>query len=258
MLLIYLVTTMNSSITKKTRSLGSSEVVTFESYEDFCQFIAQITVECLDNHSLHSLARRFNIGLPTGGTPIGIYSELTEILSHAQKQKLNCFGLDEYLDVEFLQSYYYFLCQHFYEPNEIALDYRHRPEQYVKAEGQYDEVIKAYDGLDLVLLGLGDNGHIAFNEPGSVASSVTRVIELSDVTRAANSRFFESLDSVPFRAATMGIATILEAKKIVLAVHGESKRQALIDAFTGLVSPNNPASFLQLHPDVEIFTDFAL
>jgi glucosamine-6-phosphate deaminase len=258
MLSNYLVKTMNSSITKKTCSLGSTAVVTFESYKDFCKFIAQITVQCLDNHSLLSPARRFNIGLPTGGTPIGIYSELTQILSHAQKQKLNCFGLDEYLDVGFSQSYYYFLCQHFYEPNEIALSYRHRPEQYVKYEGQYDEVIKTCDGLDLVLLGLGDNGHIAFNEPGSVASSVTRVIELSGVTRAANSRFFNSLDSVPFSAATMGIATIFEAKKIILAVHGESKRQALIDAFTGPMSPGNPASFLQLHSDVEIFTDFAL
>lgn len=119
----------------------------------------------------------------------------------------------------------------------------------------YDEAIEAAGGIDLQLLGLGGNGHIGFNEPGTPFALGTHVVALTERTRRDNARFFASLDEVPTHAATMGVRTVMHARVILLLAFGRAKAEALAAALTGPVTPDVPASVLQLHPDVTVFCD---
>lgn len=126
-----------------------------------------------------------------------------------------------------------------------------------KACRDYEEIIKAHGGVDLQILGLGHNGHIGFNEPGSTFEKETHCVTLSETTRQANARFFSSMDEVPTEAYTMGIGSIMQAKKIVVIVTGEGKREIVKKAFLGPITPEVQASVLQLHNDVILVGDEA-
>lgn len=198
------------------------------------------------------------LGLATGSSPIGTYSQLVEWYKKGDIDfsEVTTVNLDEYkgLPKENEQSYYYFMHEHFFDqvnikkersflPNGMELD----SEKECK---RYDELIHSFGGVDLQLLGLGRNGHIGFNEPDEAFEKGTHCVDLSNSTIEANKRFFESEKDVPRQAYTMGIKTIMQAKKILVVVSGEDKAEAVRDAFFGPVTPAVPGSILQMHNDV--------
>ena len=206
------------------------------------------------------LAPRCVLGLATGSTPVGMYDELAARyaagrLSFAQVTSVN---LDEYVGLtpDHPQSYRYFMDHNLFDyinidrantfvPNGRAAD--------LAAEGKaYDARIEALGGIDLQLLGIGLDGHIGFNEPDRYFVKSTHVVELHESTIAANARFFASKADVPRRAITMGMVSILQAKKILLIASGAGKRDILEKAFFGPITPEIPASILQLHPDITV------
>lgn len=203
------------------------------------------------------------LGLATGGTPIDMYQQL--IRMHKDKG-LNCnrvvsFNLDEYLRLsgDHPQSYRYFMNENLFNHININKLNTHVPDG--KAEDsqiscqKYEDDIKRAGGIDLQLLGIGSNGHIAFNEPGSAGNSRTRVVDLTEKTIRDNARFFQDESEVPTKAVTMGIGTILEVKKIVLLATGKNKADAVAKAIKGSVGSEVPASFLQNHPDCTFIVD---
>ncbi|MBQ9991602.1 MAG: glucosamine-6-phosphate deaminase [Lachnospiraceae bacterium] len=205
------------------------------------------------------------LGLATGSTPIGTYKNLVEgyrngDLDFSQVKSVN---LDEYrgLPRENDQSYYYFMHDHLFRHVNINLENTHLPDgteaDSEKACMEYEAIIEAVGGQDLQLLGLGHNGHIGFNEPCEEFEKLTHCVNLTQSTIEANKRFFASADDVPKQAYTMGIGTIMKAKKILVVVSGADKAQIVKDAFFGPVTPQVPASILQMHPDVTVVADEA-
>ncbi len=205
------------------------------------------------------------LGLATGSTPIGTYEQLIRWyekgdLDFSQVHSIN---LDEYrgLSPENEQSYRYFMNHHLFDSINIDKKNTFVPngmeEDREKACRDYDEIIRAHGGVDMQILGLGHNGHIGFNEPGSAFGKETHCVKLTESTISANARFFASADDVPKEAYTMGIKSIMQAKKIVVIVSGESKREIVKKAFTGPITPEVPASVLQLHNDVILVGDEA-
>lgn len=205
------------------------------------------------------------LGLPTGGTPVGLYAQLAKAVKTKQVDlsHVKTFNLDEYygLPKEDAQSYYTFMNVNLYAPCGLRPDQTHIPSGTAPdAEAEvcaYDAAISKAGGLDLQVLGIGGNGHIGFNEPGTDPKSRTHVVTLTQNTREANARFFTSIGEVPTHAMTMGIQTILDAKAILMLVFGSNKADILFDALKGPVSIENPASFLQNHPDVIVIADQA-
>lgn len=204
-----------------------------------------------------------SISLPTGSTPIETYKILVK---ESKKLKLSFskvkfFQLDEYLGLskENSMSYYYFLNYYLFKHlnfDEKNICVFNGLTRNLEVECLfYEEELKKTNGLDLILLGIGNNGHIAFNEPGTPIKAGTRVINLSLQTINANSRFFKNIHDVPKYALTMGIAEILEAKEIFLFANGENKAQAVSNALYGAVTKNLPASYLKNHPHVTFFLD---
>lgn len=170
-------------------------------------------------------------------------------------------NLDEYkgLSPENDQSYRYFMNTNLFNHVNINKENTYVPNgleaDAEKACKEYNEIIKNSGGVDLQLLGLGNNGHIGFNEPGEAFEKETHCVKLTDSTVQANARFFETIDEVPKEAYTMGIKSIMQAKKILVVVNGEKKAQIVKEAFFGPVTPKVPASVLQLHNDVTIVGD---
>ncbi|UCG35882.1 MAG: glucosamine-6-phosphate deaminase [Candidatus Omnitrophota bacterium] len=203
------------------------------------------------------------MGLATGGTPVGMYKKLIQM--HKEEaldfSRASSFNLDEYLGLsgDHDQSYRYFMDENLF--NHINIDKSKTRVPDGKAQDtqmscrKYEEDIRAAGGIDMQLLGIGSNGHIAFNEPGSGGDSRTRVVDLTEGTVRDNARFFEDGSQVPRKAVTMGIGTILEAKKIVLLATGSNKADAVTKAIKGSVSSAVPASFLQHHPDCTFIID---
>ena len=205
------------------------------------------------------------LGLATGSSPVGTYKQLIEWykkgdLDFSQVTSVN---LDEYkgLSPENDQSYRYFMNTNLFDhvnidktrtfvPNGLEADSD-------KACSEYNEIIRKQGGVDLQLLGLGNNGHIGFNEPSSSFEKETHCVDLTQSTIDANARFFSSLSEVPRQAYTMGIQTIMQAKKIVVAVSGQGKASIVKEAFFGPITPQVPASVLQLHSDVTVVGDEA-
>lgn len=205
------------------------------------------------------------LGLATGSTPIGTYEQLIRWydkgdLDFAEVTSIN---LDEYkgLSPENDQSYRYFMNEHLFKHINIKPENTYVPNglepDSEKACSDYNEIIRTSGGIDLQLLGLGHNGHIGFNEPGAAFEKETHCVDLTQSTIDANSRFFASMELVPKQAYTMGIKTIMQAKKIVVVVSGESKAQIVKDAFFGPCTPQVPASVLQLHNNVVLVGDEA-
>ena len=205
------------------------------------------------------------LGLPTGGTPVGMYAALAKAVREKRVDfsKVTTFNLDEYcgLPVSHPESYFTFMDRNFYTPCGLAASQHNIPNGLVAdpdAEAlAYDAKIRAAGGIDLQVLGIGHNGHIGFNEPGTPANSRTHAETLTLKTRQANARFFASIDEVPKRAITMGLGTILEAREILLIANGADKAEIIAAALRGPVTPDVPASFLQNHPRLTVIVDAA-
>lgn len=205
------------------------------------------------------------LGLATGSTPIGTYDQLVEWYNKGDLDfsEVTTVNLDEYKGLPRTndQSYYYFMHQHLFDrvnidPERINVPNGMEPDAE-KECGRYEELIRSLGGVDLQLLGLGHNGHIGFNEPGEAFEKETHCVDLTESTIEANKRFFASADDVPKQAYTMGIKTIMQAKKILIVVNGENKADIVERAFFGPVTPEVPASILQLHNDVTLVGDEA-
>lgn len=205
------------------------------------------------------------LGLATGSTPIGTYDQLVEWYNKGDLDfsEVTTVNLDEYKGLPRTndQSYYYFMHQHLFDRVNIDPERTNVPNgmepDAEKECGRYEELIRSLGGVDLQLLGLGHNGHIGFNEPGEAFEKETHCVDLTESTIEANKRFFASADDVPKQAYTMGIKTIMQAKKILIVVNGESKADIVERAFFGPVTPEVPASILQLHNDVTLVGDEA-
>lgn len=203
------------------------------------------------------------LGLATGSTPEGAYAELVKKynLGTLDFSGVTSVNLDEYkgLSGDNGQSYRYFMNTHLFRHVNIDTSRTYVPDglepDTARACASYDAIIRSVGGIDLQLLGIGGNGHIGFNEPGDTISPGTHCVELAESTVAANARFFSSVDEVPRSAYTMGIGTILQAKKILLLASGEAKAQAVFSSFFEPVTPQVPASLLQLHGDVVVIAD---
>ena len=203
------------------------------------------------------------LGLATGSTPIGTYDQLVEWYNKGDLDfsEVTTVNLDEYKGLPRTndQSYYYFMHQHLFDRVNIDPERTNVPNgmepDAEKECGRYEELIRSLGGVDLQLLGLGHNGHIGFNEPGEAFEKETHCVDLTESTIEANKRFFASADDVPKQAYTMGIKTIMQAKKILIVVNGENKADIVERAFFGPVTPEVPASILQLHNDVTLVGD---
>ena len=205
------------------------------------------------------------LGLATGSTPIGAYKNLVEKYEQGDLDfsQVTTVNLDEYkgLPRENDQSYYYFMHDNLFDHVNVKPENTHLPdgtkEDANEECARYEELIRSLGGQDLQLLGLGHNGHIGFNEPDTVFEKTTHCVDLQESTIEANKRFFASADDVPKQAYTMGIGTIMQAKKILVVVSGEDKADTVAKAFFGPVTPEVPASILQYHKDVILVADEA-
>ena len=203
------------------------------------------------------------LGLATGSTPIGTYEELVRRYEAGRLDfsKIKTVNLDEYrgLTKENDQSYYYFMHSHLFDHININKNNTKVPDgmepDALKAGQDYENIIKNYGGIDLQLLGLGNNGHIGFNEPGDEFIDKTHVVDLTESTIEANKRFFASIDDVPKQAYTMGIGSIMRAKRVLMVVNGKGKAEIVKEAFFGPITPKVPASILQLHNDFILIGD---
>ncbi|MBQ7359073.1 MAG: glucosamine-6-phosphate deaminase [Lachnospiraceae bacterium] len=203
------------------------------------------------------------LGLATGSTPIGTYENLVNWYNQGNLDfsQVTTVNLDEYkgLSGEHDQSYRYFMNTHLFNHVNIRPECTHVPDGLEpdsdKACADYNKIIEEVGGIDLQLLGLGHNGHIGFNEPSDAFDKVTHCVDLTESTINANARFFETIDDVPKQAYTMGIQNIMFAKKIVVVVSDKDKAEIVKKAFFGPVTPQVPASALQLHPNVVLIAD---
>ena len=200
------------------------------------------------------------LGYATGSTPLGLYGELARLNGEGALDYANVttFNLDEYagLDGSHDQSYRYFMDTNLFRHINIDPARTFVPSGLdVAAAADYDKAIEAAGGIDLQLLGIGNNGHIGFNEPGTPFGSRTHLVELTESTREANKRFFASIDDVPTHAVTMGVRTVMNARSIILMAIGKGKADIIRQTVLGPVTEEVPASVLQLHPDVEIYLD---
>lgn len=205
------------------------------------------------------------MGFATGSTPEGLYQRLIE---KYRKQEITfkdvvSFNLDEYigLDKDHPNSYYYFMREKLFDHVDISFDNVNIPNgaaSDLEAECQaFEAKIKQAGGIELQILGIGGNGHIGFNEPGTPFTSRTQVVDLASSTIKANSRFFDSIEEVPTQAVSMGIGTIMESKEILLLASGETKRDAMTAVLRGDITEDVPATVLQKHPNVTIIADEA-
>lgn len=202
------------------------------------------------------------LGLATGSSPLGTYSYLSEwysqgIIDFSQAKSIN---LDEYADIspDNKQSYHYYMHKNLFSKVNINPDNTYIPsseKEVAAACFEYDSIIERLGGIDLMLLGIGHNGHIGFNEPSDRLEKNTHCVELAKSTIAANSRFFSSADTVLTKALTMGIKQIMQARKILLIVSGKDKAKIVEKAFFGDITPLVPASVLQLHQNVTVIGD---
>lgn len=205
------------------------------------------------------------LGLATGSSPIGTYKQLIEWYNKGDLDfsRVTSINLDEYkgLGPNDDQSYRYFMDKNLFEHVNINRENTYVPNglnpDARQACEEYNQIIAGKGGIDLQLLGLGANGHIGFNEPGEAFEKETHCIDLAESTIEANKRFFASEAEVPRQAYTVGIKTIMQAKKILVIVSGESKAEILKDVLYGPVTPEVPASILQLHNDVTFIADEA-
>ncbi|MFK0401854.1 glucosamine-6-phosphate deaminase [Microbacterium sp. NPDC090225] len=234
-----------------------AEVVIVESKEAAGSLVATEIVELLDTRADAVL------GLATGSTPLPVYEALRVQLAGRDLSQVRGFALDEYvgIDPQHPESYRSVITREVVEP--LGLDPRriHVPngasETIQHAGDDYEAAIAAAGGVDLQILGIGTDGHIGFNEPGSSFASQTRVKTLTAQTREDNARFFDSIDDVPMHCITQGLGTILKARHLVLLAFGEGKAEAVAAAVEGPLTASLPGSAIQLHPHATVVVDEA-
>lgn len=229
-----------------------------KTYEDMSREAAQIIFDALKENET------FSLGLATGSTPEGMYEILATLINDERLDlsHLTTFNLDEYvgLDEDDDQSYHYFMDEHLFSKLDI-------PKENINildgVANDLDKEVKEYEslidevGIDIQVLGIGRNGHIAFNEPGTSFESLTHKVQLTDETIEDNSRFFEKKEDVPTEALSMGLKTIMKAKQIILLISGDNKQRARELFVSGEVSEDVPASILHNHDNVILITDEA-
>ena len=229
-----------------------------KTYEDMSREAAQIIFDALKENET------FSLGLATGSTPEGMYDVLATLINDEKLDlsHLTTFNLDEYvgLDEDDDQSYHYFMDKHLFSKLDI-------PKENINildgVASDLDKEVKEYEslidkvGIDIQVLGIGRNGHIAFNEPGTSFESLTHKVQLTDETIEDNSRFFEKKEDVPTEALSMGLKTIMKAKQIILLISGDNKQRARELFVSGKVSEDVPASILHNHDNVILITDEA-
>lgn len=233
------------------------EIVVLPTYETMSKAAAAVVAEVM-NAKPNAV-----LGMATGSTPLGLYQELVRMhrengLDFAQ---VTTFNLDEYVGLQptHPQSYHHFMHENFFKHVNIAPGNIHIPSgttsNYRSFCDWYEQRIRERGGIDVQILGIGSDGHIAFNEPGSSLSSRTRLKTLARSTIEDNARFFSGAEEVPIYAITMGVGTILEARTLVLLASGRNKAAAVAAMAEGPVSAMNTASALQLHSDARVFID---
>lgn len=220
------------------------------------EIVANLFIETINNKP------NCVLGLATGSSPVGIYKNLVKAYQENKVsfKEVTTFNLDEYIGLEGThhQSYRYFMNDNLFNHIDIDKNKTHVPNgiNYEYDVENYDKEIENNGGIDLQILGIGSNGHIAFNEPGTSFDSLTHVVDLKESTIKDNSRFFNSIDEVPTKSITMGLTSIIKAKKIVIIITGENKKDVLTKLLTGEISEDLPASILHKHPDVTIYADY--
>ena len=218
-------------------------VNTLSNYKELSSTVADIVEYQIQEEPLSRLC------LPTGSTPLGLYEELVN--RELDWSSVMTFNLDVYImNPNHPQSYQTFMRENLFDKINIYPTLCRYPDRNTR---EYEQKIKGLGGIDLCILGIGTNGHIAFNEPGSSFDSRTRVVVLDEQTIKDNSRFFDSIEDVPTQAITMGLGTIMESKKIVLMVNSVDKLNILNVAINGEVTESVPASILQRHDNVEVY-----
>lgn len=228
-----------------------------ENYDELSKKAAEIIAKEI------KIKNNIVLGLATGSTPEGMYAELVKMYDKGEIDFSNTctFNLDEYygLEDDHEQSYHYFMNKHLLKKINIDKDNTNIPsgctDEVEKFCKEYDEKIEAEGGIDLQLLGIGVNGHIGFNEPGNHFVGETHIVDLTEDTLDANARFFETPDEVPKKAITMGMKSILNSKKVLLIASGSGKAEAMYMALKGPITPEVPASILQLHNDLIVLVD---
>lgn len=203
------------------------------------------------------------LGLATGETPLGLYHELVKRVKSGEIsfRKVITFNLDEYVGLapSHPQSYNLYMTKHYISLIDLNPVNAHIPSGVVDDLEieckQYDQMIAQYGGIDLQILGIGSNGHIGFNEPSEELIVGTHVVKLTEETRRANARFFNDIAEVPTQAITMGVGSILRAKKIILLVSGETKAPIIAKLAQGVVDTGIPVTLLHLHNDVTVIID---
>jgi glucosamine-6-phosphate deaminase len=233
------------------------KMIEAKNFQEMSAIAAKYIIEKVRaNPSIH-------LGLATGGTPVGIYANL--IADHQKNgtsyRKITTFNLDEYVGLsgENPNSYRYYMDNQLFNHIDIEKAKTNVPRGDVadiqKECADYEELMENLGGIHLQILGIGSNGHIGFNEPGTSFDSKTHIVKLAPSTLEANARYFNSLEEVPTEAVTMGIATIMKSKEILLLISGESKNEALFKLLNGVVDESFPASVLKNHPCVTIIAD---
>jgi glucosamine-6-phosphate deaminase len=232
-------------------------IIVCENYEEVSKKAAQMIL------SQVTLKPNSVLGLATGSTPIGMYENLVKLNKSGDIDfsEVRTFNLDEYYNLPKNndQSYHYFMHKNLFDHININPANVHIPNGMtddVNAEcKRYDELIKEADGVDIQVLGIGNNAHIGFNEPTINFEKGTHLVELEESTIEANSRFFDNIGDVPKKAITMGIGSIFKSRKIMLIATGESKAEAIYNTVYGKVVPEVPASILQFHNDIVLILD---
>ncbi len=235
------------------------EVVALPTYEEMSKSAAAIVAEVL-NAKPNAV-----LGMATGSTPLGVYKELVRLHREGRLDfaQVTTFNLDEYVGLPTTnpQSYHHFMQENFFRHVNISPGNIYIPSgttsNYKSFCPWYEQRIKECGGIDLQILGIGSDGHIAFNEPGSSLSSRTRLKTLARPTIEDNARFFDRAEDVPIYAITMGVGTILEARTLLLLANGANKAQAVAQMVEGPVTSMVTASALQLHPSAMVFLDEA-
>ncbi|GIO38811.1 glucosamine-6-phosphate deaminase [Paenibacillus antibioticophila] len=202
------------------------------------------------------------LGLATGGTPVGVYQKLVELYREGvvSFKQASSYNLDEYVGLpeNHPESYRRFMNEKLFDHIDIPIENTHVPSgNSEKAAEEYTRLLEKAGQIDLQLLGVGHNGHIGFNEPNENLHGPTHIVELDELTRQANARYFSSIEEVPTHAVTMGIGTILQAKQILLMAKGADKAEIVAKALKGPITTQCPASLLQTHANVVVVLDQA-
>lgn len=235
------------------------KIVKVKNYEEMSKRACSIILEKVNS------VENPVLGLATGSTPEGLYKYIIDAYKQNEVsfKDVTTFNLDEYigLDKHNVNSYYTYMKEKLFKHLDIRPENFHLPngsaDDIKKECEQYEKLIEQAGHIDIQVLGIGVNGHIGFNEPGTPFTSRTHVVDLAESTRLANARFFDTLADVPTQAITMGIETIMESKTILLLVSGEQKAEALARLLDGPVSEDVPASILLEHPNVIVIADEA-